>query len=439
MVNPKTVPAPRGLEHLGAMRLAGQDINGAVTTLHERYGPVFAFGFGPLHFVWLVGPEAVRFVTLEAASGLALGPAYRFLRPIVGNAALITSDEPEHLRRRRVVQPNFHKERLGEAFRVVEGRLRALFASLSRKGGPVDLYAALRPCVLETICEVFLGAETLTRNPELTVYVAQMMAFANLPFALQELKVPLPGTPWARFVRARRHSDRLLFEEIRQRRADGAKAAGVMSLLLAATDEGGAGLSDKEVRDQALSLVSAGFETTSAALTWAVYALLEQPDVFARLREELAELATLEFSALSRLPYLERVVKETLRLYPPAPAALRVATQDLTFAGLTIPKGQRLALSVYATHRQAASYPDPLRFDPDRWLGAVPANAYLPFGNGARYCIGAGLATGVVKFGLALLLRDYRLSPAWMGPVQEAGNTLHPKGGLPVRLERKTA
>ena len=418
------------------MRLAGRDINLAVTTLHGRYGPAFAFGVGPLHFVWLVGPEAARFVTQEAAPHLGLGPAYRFLRPIVGDAALITSDEPEHLRRRRVVQPNFHKERLGEAFRVVEERLRALFVGLSRTDGPVDLYAALRPCVLGTICEVFLGAETLRRNPELTGYVAQMMAFANLPFALQELKLPLPGTPWARFVRARQRSDRLLFDEIRRRRSSETEAAGVMSLLLAASDAG-AGLSDEEVRDQALSLVSAGFETTSAALTWAVYALLSHPEVLDRLRDEVAGLETVDFVTLNRLPYLERVVKETLRLYPPAPAALRVASRDLTFQGLHIPKGQRVALSVYATHRQAASYPDPLRFDPDRWLEGAPANAYLPFGSGARYCIGAGLATGVVKFGLALLLRGFELSPAWTGPVQEAGNTLHPKGGLPIRLASK--
>lgn len=418
------------------MRLAGRDINLAVTTLHERYGPAFAFGVGPLHFVWLVGPEAARFVTQEAAPHLRLGPAYRFLRPIVGDAALITSDEPEHLRRRRVVQPNFHKERLGEAFGVVERRLQRLFAELSRTDGPVDLYAALRPCVLETICEVFLGAETLRRTPELTGYVAQMMAFANLPFALQELKLPLPGTPWRRFVRARRRADRLLYGEIRRRRSSDEGAAGVMSLLLAAP---GAELSDDEVRDQALSLVSAGFETTSAALTWAVYALLSHPEVLETLREEVLDLETVDFTALNRLPYLERVVKETLRLYPPAPAALRVASRDLTFMGLDIPKGQRVALSVYATHRQAASYPDPLRFDPDRWLAGGPANAYLPFGNGARYCIGAGLATGVVKFGLALLLRGYQVGSAWTEPVREAGNTLHPRGGLPVRLSAKPA
>lgn len=427
------------------MRAAGRDINAAVWGLHERYGPAFAFGVGPLHFVWLVGPEAAHFVTQEAAAHLALGPAYRFLRPIGGDAALITSDEPEHLRRRRLVQPAFHRGRLEGAFEVVERRLGALFAELSRASahGAVNLYTAVRPCVLETICEVLLGSATLSRNPELTGYVARMMAFANLPFAFQEFKIPLPGSPWARFVQARQQADGVLYREIRRRREDapegqvqGGEDGGVMSLLLAAEDEAGTGLSDAEVRDQALSLVSAGFETTSAALVWAVYALLRHPDMLARLREEVMGLERLEYGALARLPYLERVVKETLRLYPPAPAALRVATRDLEFAGLHIPAGQRVALSVYATHRQSASYPEPLSFDPERWLHAPPPNAYLPFGNGARYCIGAGLATGVIKFGLALLLRDYRLTPAWEGTLQEAGNTLHPKGGLPLHLSR---
>lgn len=410
------------------MRLAGRDVNRAVTTLHKQHGPIFAFGWGPLRFIWLVGPDANRFVLEDAAAHFALGPAYGFLRPIVGDTALITSDEPAHLRRRRLVQPAFHRTRLVQLDALLESRLRERFRSWD--GRTVDLYKEVQDCVLELICEVLLGGAAL-RTP-LTRDVARMMAFTNLPFHFQLLKLPVPGTPWAHFLGARSRADRALFREIDRRRRSGDLGDDVLGLLLEAQDEHGSGLSDLEVRDQAISLVSAGFDTTSAALTWAVYELLRHPELLAELRRNLGTTA--------EPPLLGRIIKETLRLYPPAPAGLRQATRDLTFGGYRVPKGHLVAFSIYAAHRSAALYPDPLAFRPERWETLTPPPyAYLPFGSGPRYCIGAGLATRILTLGLGGLARDFELTPMWTEPVQEAGNTLHPKGGLSVTVRAYTS
>jgi cytochrome P450 len=279
--------------------------------------------------------------------------------------------------------------------------------------------------VLELICEVLLGQAAL--GTPLVADIARMMRFANLPFHFQLFKVPLPGSPWARFLAARRRADRALYQEIARRRHTGVLGDDVLGLLLAAQDEHGQGLSDPEVRDQALSLVSAGFDTTAAALTWAVAELLGQPALLARLKDELR--------AAAEPPLLGHVIKETLRLYPPTPAGLRQTSCDLEFAGYRIPKGHRVAFSIYAAHRLKGVYPDPLAFRPERWeTFTPPPYSYLPFGSGARYCIGAGLATRTLTLGLSSLVRGFDLTPAWPEPLLEAGNTLHPRGGLRVEV-----
>ena len=407
------------------MRLAGRDINRAVTELYEVYGPVFAFGVGPVRFIWLVGPEANRFVLEDAVAHFRLGPAYGFLRTIGGDTALITSDEPEHLRRRRLVQPAFHRSRLAALEVLLETRLTGLFESWV--GHAVDLYQEVQGQVLAVICEVLLGRAALTTP--LTSDIARMMRFANLPFHFQLVKLRVPGSPWARFVAARARADAAIYREIQRRRETGDVGDDVLGLLLETKDETGHGLSEREIRDQAISLVSAGFDTTSAAFTWAVLELYRQPELLAELR---AELLTQD-----EPPLLAQVIKETLRLYPPAPAGLRQTTSDLTFGGYLIPAGQQAAFSIYASHRLASVYSDPLRFNPKRWETFLPPPySYLPFGSGARYCIGAGLATRLLTLGLGKLVRDYALTPLWNEPVLEAGNTLHPRSGLRVKVTR---
>ncbi len=423
------VPSPKGREHLEVMRLAAKSPNAAVSRLYNGYGEAFAFGVPPIRFVWLIGEEANRLM-LERPEVFRLRPAYRFLEPIGGAGALISSDEPDHLRRRRMVQPAFHKRGLERSATIIRAQNARLFESW-QPPQTVHLYDAVKPAVLASICEILLGADALARHPEVVSSVGAMMTFANRSFFAQLFKLPLPGTPWHAFLRARRTTDAVLWAEIARRGRHPRDETGqdVLSLLLTAEDETGQKLSDREVRDGAVSLVSAGFDTTSAALTWTVYNL-HRPEVQARFLEELAGEETV---------YLERVIKETLRLYPPVPAILRQAAEDFSFAGYRIPAGSLVAFSTHLTHRGAA-WRDPERFDPDRWDRSQPdadkpsPALYIPFGGGARYCIGAGLATLVISETVRELFRRFRLEPAWADPIEETGNTVHPKGGLPLRV-----
>ena len=444
----RPVPAPRGLEHLRVMERAATYSNAAVYELHQRYGEVFAFGFGPIRFIWLVGAEANRFILQERPEAFRNNPAYRFLQPIGGQHALISSDEPEHLRNRRMVQPAFHKRQLEHYLSVIRDHNQTLFQRLPQQQR-VDLYATLRPTVLGMMLEMMLGAQS-AQHPGLVAAITQMMNFANMPFLAQQFKLPLPGLPWAGFVRARRYADRLIYADIAQRRRLApqqlAAQPDIISLLLSASDDKGVTLSDLELRDQTLGLVSAGFDTTSAAISWTLYNVLRHPQVLKALeqeRQQAPHTAAMTLADLQALPYLDSVVKESLRLYPPAPAGLRYLPEALAFHGYQLPAKSLVAYSIYATQRSAAYYREPLHFRPNRWQAKhpeaeqPPPYAYVPFGANSRYCIGAGMATMIIKMTLLGMLEHFSIQGLWQGEIAETGNTVQPKGGLPVTLSRR--
>ena len=437
-----SVPAPRGREHLRVLALAGDDLHAAVAELHERYGDAFAFGFGPIRFAWFVGPAAARTILHDARDAFSQRGGYDFLRPVGGATALISSDEPEHMRRRRIVQPAFHARQVRSWLADGEAELVPWFDDLAARGAAFDLYRGLRPRLVRVIARIVLGDVPLARDDAWLRDVDALMDFPGRPMLEQQWKIPLPGTPWARFVAARRRVDRALHAEIARRRSEldvardesGEEPDDVLSMLMRARHEDGTRLTPMELRDQSLSLISAGFDTTSSALTWSVAMLLEHPAEAAPLRDGLAGG---DASAAQRLPTLDAFVNETLRLRPPAAAVLRRTTRPIEVAGRQLPARQRVALSILRTHLDPSVFPDPLRFDPSRF--AAPATdpfGYLPFGYGARHCIGAGTATALVKAGMAWLVGRYEVEPLRDGPSKPVGMTLHPEGGLPLRLHR---
>jgi cytochrome P450 len=444
-LGPRPVPGPKGLEHLLIMNQAAGYINDAVMALHEKYGEIFAFGFGPIRFHWLVGHDALKFVLQDNPDAFSMKRAYGFLETIGGSTALISSDEPEHLQRRRLVQPAFHGSRLQSWLEQFEGATQQFYKQRTRQ--TFDFYAHTRAHMLQQIVVLLLGKKTLERHPQFLSDIETMMHFANLPFLTQQFKIALPGTPWYRFLKARQRVDSVLYHEIQMRKdfSDDVRELlsnddSLLAMLLATQDETGQRLTDKEIRDQCVSLVSAGFDTTSATLTWAVYLLLTHPEVLVKVEDEMQGTGC-GVRGLESLPnpFLDAVISETLRLYPAAPAGLRMATRGLHYKGFLIPEGSLIAYSIYATHRQESVYPDATQFKPERWLEIGTKQLgmfdYLPFGYGARYCIGARLATMLIKLHLTHLFSYYEVKAAWQKPIQEAGNTVHPKGGLAVRLE----
>ena len=436
--NSKYVPSPRGLEHMRVMERAATYTNLAVCEMHERYGDVFAFGFGAIRFHWLVGAAANQFILKDHPDKFRMG--YDFLRPIGGKNALINSEDPQHIRLRRVVQPAFQKKRLDSVVSICEAHMQRCFSTW-RSGEEHNLYFELRHVVLDIICETLLDADTLKKQPSLLKDILIMMNFANMPFLAQQFKINLPLLPWHKFLKARERADAVLYKEIDARRNSTEEKHDILAMLLEATDESGNDLSDVEIRDQTISLVSAGFDTTSAGLAWCVFNLLDNPDAMETLLKESDDIDTLSFDAVQQLAYLEAVVKESLRLYPPAPAGLREAKEDIVYENYLIEKDSLVAFSIYATHRDERYFSDPLKFKPERWLKGhseedkPPTFAYVPFGSGARYCIGAGVATTLIKVSLISLLKNWKLKPAWQKPIVDRGNTVAPKGGLAVTVE----
>lgn len=421
------------------MNLAGGDVRAALDACRVRHGDAFVFGFGPIRLHWFLALDGVRWVLQDEASAFGNAGAYGFLEPIGGRTALIATDDPEHLRRRRMVQPAFQPRLVGNWAEAAAERFEGL-VSEAVNAGPRPLLPALRRAVLELVVDLLLGPSARRRHPRLAADLGRMMAFANQPMLAQLVKVPVPPAPWAAFLTARRRVDGALRRDIRARRAGtDLGPGGVVGLLLARDGDADGGLSEDELRDQALSLVSAGFDTTTAAIAWVAH-LLTDPV----LREPVAaELAGLDPVQATRAPHAGALLQEALRLFPPAPAILRRARRETSFRGYRLPAGARVGLSLWHLHRDPRSWHEPERPRPERWLTreepwAAPRDpfAYLPFGHGGRNCIGAGMARTLTLAFTWAALRGARWEHVGEPP-RPRGVTLVPADGLPLRWVRR--
>jgi cytochrome P450 len=387
-----------------------------------RYGNLVAFAVPWRSYVFVNEPALVKeiLVTQQRAFSKSLGA--RMLRLLLGDG-LLTSEDPLHLRMRRIVQPAFHRERMVEYARIMERDARE-FAGRLKPGETFDAHTAMTELTLRITTETLFGSDE--SDSARIVGDALRLMMKEFPFMLTPLgslrrRLPLPST--RRFWRARNALDAIIYGLIARRRRDGAQRSDALSLLLAAHDaETGYRPSDEQIRDEIMTLFMAGHETTANALTWALYLLALHPAI----DERIAVAARAGDGE-----YVGRVVKEVLRLYPPAWIIGREALRDVTLAdGSVIPQGTTVFAAPLLMHRRADYFDDPDRFDPDRWLGPDPAPfSYIPFGGGARRCIGeefAGRETGIV---LEELVRHYHFALAPGAPIGVAPLvTLRPDG-----------
>jgi len=381
-------------------------------TLHLPFGAVVAVS----------DPAAIRDLFTADPALLRAGAANAALEPVVGPESILLLDGDRHMRRRRLVLPPFHGERLaGYAGDIA----RRTAQDLERwpVGRPFALEARMRAITLDVILTVVFGLRSGVRADRLRALIPQVLpdggvsSLALLPALRRDLG---PWRVWGRFLQARAAVDRELYGEIARRRADPAlgERTDVLSLLLAARDEDGTPMSDRELRDELMTLLLAGHETTATALAWALLLLLRRPDALAR--------ATAEVRAGGPAPYLEAAITETLRLKPPLPMAVRLSAAPVRLAGHDLPAGTRIAACIYLAHRRPELYPDPLAFRPERFLAGraagPPISAFLPFGGGTRRCAGAAFAQLELRTVLRTVLEHVDLAPA---------------GGPPERTRRR--
>jgi cytochrome P450 family 135 len=401
--------------------------------VHRRYGDVFTARFAPTGtIVFLANPADVKDVFTGDATVFHAGEGNELLAPVLGERSVLVTDEQEHMYRRKLMLPLFH----GEAVRQYAQIIRELTdAEIDRwpLGSKFKLHQRMRALTFEVILRAVIG---VSDGPRLDSFRATMPALADVG-GLEMLLWLWPALghvwPWSRYRRAHQAANALLRGEIAARRADPALAErrDILSLLLQTRDEAQGGLDDEDLRDQIVTLLLAGHETTSTALAWAVECLLRNPAVLARATAAAHE---------GDDAYLDAVAQETLRLRPVITAVARKLTAPATIAGYELPAGVVVAPAIGVIHQSPVLYPRPREFKPERFLDdRTPSYAWIPFGGGIRRCLGAAFAQLEMRVVLETLLTRVQLAPADRRP--ELRRTRHitsvPGRGVRVIVESR--
>jgi cytochrome P450 len=412
-----------------------------------RYGDVARFRLGPV-FVYLVNdPELIRSVLVTRADAYHKGRALERARRLLGQG-LLTSEDAVHLRQRRLMQPAFHRDRIA-GYGETMVRYAARSADRWHTGETIDVHKEMAGLTLAIVGKTLFDADVEAEADEigkaLTEALELFQRLLMVPYGEFLEKLPIPST--LRFRSARARLDATIARLIAERRRNPKDRTDLLTLLLLAQDTEGDGgrMTDTQLRDEAMTIFLAGHETTANAMAWTWHLLSQNPEAEARLHEELDRV--LEGRApgvadLPRLRYTEMVLSESMRLFPPAWILGRRAIVDHDLGGYRIPAGSILLLSQWITHRDARYFPDPLRFDPQRFTPEAQASrpkfSYFPFGGGPRVCIGEGFAWMEGVLVLATIARRWRFVPVDGIPVTPAAMiTLRPKAGLPMRIEER--
>jgi cytochrome P450 len=448
-----TVPFPPG-ETRPSFRRTQRFANEPLPLLlesYERYGPIFTLRLFHANSVFALGPAANHYITVSHASNFVYRTSYfRDLISFAGDG-LLTTDGPFHRASRRIMLPAFHHERIISSLTTMLDETSSALDSLTPGDDTLDLYAWTRRLALRIAMRALFGLDPdgpAARSIDAAALFEQTLSFYSRDYTLRMLRGPF--SPWDRQQKATRALTRLIYSEISRRRATGERGDDVLSLLIDATDEDGqAALTDLQIRDEVMTLLFAGHDTTTSTIAFMFYELARHPDVVAHLlAEQDAQLAgalpTPSQLMGDGLPYLEQVLDETLRLYPPAWVGPRRAVAPFELAGHTVPGGAFVNYCSWASHRLPDVFPDPHSFRPERFApeakAALARGAYIPFGGGSRTCIGMRFGQLEVRTIATLILSRFALSlPSDFRLTIRQMPTISPREGLPVVISARAA
>ena len=439
---------PRGGRLMGNMREFNSDALAFVERCAREFGDVVPTRFLYVPALFLFHPDHVEYVLTAGNKNFIKAASLRspFFHRLVGKG-LVTSEGEFWRRQRRLAQPAFHHQRIDSYARtMVEYAGRML--SNWEDGQTLDVHEEMMMLTQAVVAQTLFGADVSGGSREMGRALSNIVR----PFASQAtlkwiLDNRLPTPAHLRFNRDVRRIDRFVYRLIEERRASRTDTGDLLSMLLAAQDEDGSGMTDKQLRDELMTIFLAGHETTAVALTWAWYLLAQNPEAEGRLAEELEEVLggrapTVE--DLPRLRYAEWVVKESMRLYPPAWTVGRECVRECEVGGFRVPVGMQVFGFQWVIQRDPRWFAEPLAFRPERWgeesITRIPRYAYFPFGGGPRLCIGNYFATMEAVLVLSTVARRFRLR---LAPGREVevlpALSLRPKHGLKVKLERRRA
>src|SRR5438105_2790983 len=437
---------PKGGRVMGNMREFNRDTLAFVERCAREFGDVVLTRFLYVPAYFLFNPEHIEYVLATGSKNFIKPMSLRspFFQRLVGNG-LVTSEGDFWRRQRRLAQPAFHRDRTSAYGETMVAFTERTLDSW-RDGQTLDAHEEMMRLTQSIVVKTLFGADVSDEADRvgraLRVIVQPFASQATLKWILDN-RLPTPGH--FRFNRAVREIDRVVYHIIAARRASGAGEGDLLSMLLRAQDEDGTQMTDRQLRDEVMTLFLAGHETTALALTWAWYLLARDPEAEGALHAELSEVLggrapTVE--DLPRLRYCDWVIKESMRLYPPAYAVGREAVRDCEVGGYRIPEGMQVFAFQWVVQRDARWYEEPEAFRPGRWREEVasrlPKFAYFPFGGGPRQCIGNSFATMEAVLLLAAIAQRFRLRLAPGHAVELLpAMSLRPRGGVRVKLERR--
>ena len=444
-------PGPPGRLQPGNIAALRRDELGFYRRLQHTYGDVVRFRMGPLWLTLVTDPTGIEQILVTKNHDIHKSPFYEAMKRVLGEG-LLTSEDEFHKRQRRLIQPIFHHKRIkeyGEA--MVEYGLR--YRERWNEGQVLDFHQEMMALTLAIVGKTLFGADVerdakdvggamgtlLSMLDNLALFVIFMIG-GRLADNVERL--PLPSMRG--FESARGDLDRVIHRMIEEKRAEGATGSDLLSRLLAA-EEDGSGMTDQQIRDEAITIFLAGHETTAVALSWTFYLLSRHEDVEGKLHAELDEVLgdrPPTVDDLPRLDYTRKMLSESMRLFPPAWMIGRQAIADIEIAGHDVPSGTILLTPPFLVHRDARWWPEPRRFDPERFAEEEedkrPRYSYFPFGGGPRLCIGESFAWMEGELLLATIAQRWRprLEPGYPQGLQPQV-TLRPKNGMRMRMESR--
>ena len=411
----------------------------------KKYGEIFTTRWSKLKpFVMIHNPQAIQEMFNSKAFD-APGEINGILKPLLGEQSMIVLSGEKHKRDRQLLMPPFHGERMRNYGQLICD-IAADVASKWSVDRPFVARSAMQEVTMRVILQAVFGLDDGPRLQEVSPLLAAIIDTIGSPLRSSMLFVGWmqqdwgPWSPWGRMKQQQRKINELMDAEIAERRLQpDANRTDILSLMMTARDENGQPMTNEELRDELMTLLFAGHETTATALAWAFYWIHSLPSVRQKLLQELDSLGeNLDPMEVSRLPYLSAVCQETLRIYPVGMLTFpRLVRSPVELMGHQLEPGTVVIGSIYLTHRREDLYPEPLQFKPERFLERqFSPYEYLPFGGGSRRCIGLALAQLEMKLVLATILRDFDLVLAEKKPVQakRRGVTLGPAGGVRMAL-----
>ena len=439
-------PGPKGTRIMGVMGDFNRDSLGFIERAQRDYGDVVWMRFLYVPALFLYHPNEVEYVLATNPRNFLKSMSLRsnFFQRLVGNG-LLTSQGEEWKRQRRLSSPAFHRERIAAYAATMVDFTRRLTANW-RDGEPRDMHREMMRLTLEIVVSCLFRADVSTDVD----HVGDTLKELVKPFASQAtvswiLNNRLPTPAHLRFHRQAKRIDDVVYRIIAERRASNQDEGDLLSMLLAARDEDGSQMNDRQLRDEVMTLFLAGHETTALTLAWTWYLLGTNPEAEKRFHDELDEVLdgrAPTMADLPRLKYTEQIAKECMRLYPPAYGLGREAIEDCEIGGYPVPAGTQVFMFQWVTQRDPRFFDQPHQFIPERWttdfVERLPKYAYFPFGGGPRACIGASFAMMELILVLATIGQKFRLPLVPDHPVEIfPAMSLRPKHGVKVRVERR--